>query len=189
MKKVLLLITLLLSMSCGGAIVIPECTYLFEVDGVTICAGNEVDPVEISKTIKWVEEKTQVHYPQVTNLANTLAKNNVWIFFLDIEGYLATNCFETLFEGVYVCDQIINGQNRDGIVLLSRYHSCLAYTALGHEILHSVEIFYLKDIAGDLHDHMTPYLFEEWGQANNKFYETVERQVTNQGIQEFDSCK
>lgn len=178
MKYVIIFLLLFIN-GCGES---SECVYQFEAGGLTACTPQPLDSDEITRTVELVELEVQKHYPQVTNLSKSLREFDVWVHFIDTEGDLALGCDNTQFEDLYVCDKTITGHNKGGSLLIVQYRECLGYSSLAHEIIHSVEFFYLMDIIEDINSHMTPHLFTSSGPGS------VEELVESQMIEELDSC-
>jgi len=171
MKKIIVLCGLILS--CGGEMTKEECPgdwYYEDVAGLTICSDGKVDPDEIRYAVQVIEQQTAIRYPEVNNLAELLKEKKVSVYFIDEA--LAVNC-EPVENGVYRCDKDIGGANVDGHRIYVRYNSCLAFTSLGHEILHSIEKYYLN-IPDDV-DHTVPWLFEIGNPGHQT--ETVEYKI------------
>lgn len=179
MIKTLFCILIALSVnSCGGRILVPECDP-FEAGGVTVCTLSEVSPEEVAETVQEVSFQASAYYPEAMMLEQTLASVDVWVYILDV-GVLAENCRETGFDDLYTCEKALGGQNRNGVTIIVKYHPCLAWTSLAHELLHSFEMLILQVPDEQALNHSTPHLF---GQFN------VEWNVENTLYHRFESCR
>lgn len=181
MKKMLILV--LLSASCGGTFWVEECPgdWFFEAGGLIVCSEGELDPAEVEYAVQITEAETAVRYPEVSNLKDTLKNNEVAAYFVDDD--LALDC-EKLDENIYRCGDTIGGANYNGEELYIRYHPCLALTALGHELLHSVERYYLDTFFTS--DHTTPWLFY---QSSPNQVEAVEHKIFQDLFANLASCE
>lgn len=154
MKPVSILFLLSVA-ACGGSLNLAgDC---FHAGGLDVCSqvDGAVSPTDISILVSIVEEEVQRVYPEVTNLVKTLEDHDVSVLF--VTGGLAVGCVE-LQRDIYQCAKLAAGVNVDGdaIFVSLRAEGCLAVMSLGHELLHSVEAYYL---GGFSQDHSTLWLF------------------------------
>jgi len=181
--KFSILIILLASCNAGTVSVIANtnCRYNFHAGGLEICSEQSLDPQEIEYAVQVVEEQTALKYPQVVNLAGTLEENGVSVYITDDP--LSLNC-EEMALGVYRCEDHIGGVNFSGLLIFVRYDVCSAFIPLGHELLHSIEQFYLNDIPHG--DHETPWLFEQ--NYHDSPRDTVEFKIFMELFENVPSC-
>lgn len=173
MKYALLLMPLLAS--CGPGRVW-SCD--FYTAGLCVSSALEVDPAEVEQVVEAVEDVSNQYY-RVKNLPQTLDKHDVRVIMTD--RHLASDC-KHIDADVYVCDAL-GGVNFGGTKLYVEYYGgCLAYTALAHELLHSVDRYYL----GGPHGHSTPFMFE---QAADDPELTIERKVFRLLLKTLPSCQ
>ena len=174
---------LIVALCACGRTDVPEvnCNYKFNAGGLKVCSEGELSPAEVEFAVQATEEQTALRYPQVVGLKETLEHNkvNVWV----VDDPLAMNC-EELEQGIYRCDKYIGGVNVDGDVIYVRYNSCSAYIPLGHELLHSIEKYYLPDIPHG--DHETPWLFMQNYHDNPR--DTVEFKIFMELFENVPSC-
>ena len=184
MKK-LILITSFALLSCGedeGAKI--ECSggHHKDVAGLEICSEGKISTAEIEYMVQVVEQQTAIRYPEVKDLPKALKDHSVKVYFVDDD--MAVKCEEIEYD-VYRCDSNVSGVNVDGHNIYVRYYPCLAYTSLGHELLHSIESYYL-DTPDDV-DHTTPWLFEIGNMDNYK--DTVEYKIFEISYPNLESCQ
>lgn len=190
MKYFLIIFFLLFTFGCGDERIQFECSHKYNIDGISVCSIKPIKIKQVIATIEWTSSYAKYYYPQVGNLLEDLKKKEAKLYFTKGDVYLAKNCKETEFDDLHECELVIGGQNRNhGTTIISKYHECLGGTALVHELLHSIEIFYIKDIAGDRNDHMTPYFFYDWGKLHNKVPETVEHMGVYTQVYRFPECE
>ena len=181
MNKLFLALAAITALSCGDDKAEIKCMDEFSAGGLKVCSEGPLSAEEIEYTVRVVEEKTAERYSQVSNLKEKLKNHKVHIYFIDDP--LSMECKE-LEHGIFRCEKHISGVNVNGDVIYVKYHKCLAYTSVGHEILHSIERYYLGDIPHG--DHATPWLFE---QADWEHYtETVEYKIFVEQFLNLDSC-
>lgn len=172
--KYLIVLSLLLT-SCGPGRVW-SCD--FYTAGLCVSSALEVDPAEIEQVVRTVEYFSNQYY-DVKNLPRMLEKHKVALYMTNQQ--LVDDCRD-LGADVYICDDI-SGVNFDGDQMYVEYYGgCLAWTALAHELLHSVDRYYL----GGPHGHSTPYMFDEWGDDPNL---TIERRAFIFLRNTLNSCK
>lgn len=126
--------------------------------GLCIQKGFDIQEEDINRVVSVTELETQRYYSEVINTVDRFKKEKIRVEFID--GNLAVDC-EKYEKGVYECEDYILGVNYDAHMIYVSYDSCLGNTALAHELLHSIEHFYL-DVAFDKdesNDHSTPWLF------------------------------
>lgn len=158
--KLLILLFVLLLEGCGGYAF--DCEIEISAGGMNICFENEKQNLGISKqmieeTVYIVQEETRKHYPQVTNLKYRLDQAGTDVFFTTKD--LAQDCKRPRWDipNISICDGI-GGFNTNGNFIVVKYYGCGSLKLLEHEILHSIEIFYLNDFTND---HKMPYMFNE----------------------------
>lgn len=181
MKSIFLVSIAILMLSCGEEEPTIKCKQEFTAGGLKVCSEADVSADEIERSVQIVEEQVKERYPEVSNLKDKLKNKKVHIYFIDDP--LSMECSE-IEHGIFRCDKHISGVNVDGDVIYVQYYKCLAYTSMGHEILHSIEKYYLGDIPHG--DHATPWLFEQadW----DHYTETVEYQIFVEQFLNLDSC-
>jgi hypothetical protein len=182
------ILVLTLSVTACSSWYNPECLYRFNAGGLDVCSPYYIDPVEIEQVVRITQEEVQKYYPQVTNLEDKLSLNAVIAHFVD--GLLLNNCVETQIPGQYICDDPADGKNFFSSVILVSYRDCLGSTALAHEILHSIEFFYMLYEDINVASHMTPHLFTDWAlEVKKPVLDTVEVRVRDRLRAELPSCQ
>jgi hypothetical protein len=137
-----LFVLLLTTTSCGYADI--KCREEFYAAGIGICSEKPLDRQEIEYSVGVLEEKVAEVYPQVSNLPAMFDKHWVNVFF--VNDLLAAEC-EEIDDGISRCEDFIGGVNTDnGITIYVAYYPCLADTSFSHELMHSIETFYLKGV-------------------------------------------
>lgn len=131
-----------------------------KLGGLCIQKGFDVREGEINAMIDVLETTTQKHYPEVVDIAGKFRDEKVRVEFTKDD--LALHC-EKYEKDVYQCKDLVLGVNYGGHHIYLSYDECLGDTALSHELLHSIEQFYLgvKSDKDKSNDHLTPWLFME----------------------------
>jgi hypothetical protein len=158
MKEGIVGLTLLLVASCGMEEA--ECTSeWFEAAGLKICdndLGVSADEVKLAVETLESDLTSRERYTHITNLEDTFKKKNIEVIFTDED--LGINCRKVDEWGqIYYCERTPYGVNIDHVRSYVTFNECLAWTALVHELLHSIEYFYLGVEDGGNHD--TPEFF------------------------------
>jgi hypothetical protein len=151
----------LISMLCGcGAEDLCQASDL-KFGGLCIQEGFDIQEQDINRMMEVIETETQYYYPEVVNIVDKFAEEKIRVEFID--GNLAFNC-EEYERDVYECDDYIYGINYDSHMIYVSYNECIGNTALAHELLHSIDHFYLgaKYDKDKSNDHSTPWLFTEY---------------------------
>lgn len=182
--KLFSLLIIIFMTGCGGTFWVEECPgeWAFNAGGIFICSEGKLDANEIEYAVQVVEGETSLVYPEVVSLEKTLKDNEVAAYFIDEN--LALNC-ELIEHDVYRCEDYLNGVNYGGNHLYVRYHSCLAMTSLGHELLHSIEAYYLNRF--DETGHLTPGLF--WQSVPGDPGNAVENKIFRELFYNLASCE
>lgn len=161
----------------------------FHTAGLDVCAkGLSVVPEHVELAVQFVEQRTQEVYPEVVETAKKYNNKGVLVVFLDSD--LSVEC-EEIENGIYKCKQHIGGANTNwGRKMFVKYHKCLAFTSLPHELLHSIEEFYL---GGYSKDHETPEMFVQDAENQGiEYQETIEWKAENdlyQAIKDHPTCQ
>ena len=155
-----------------------NCTYEFKAGGLNICSEDEINPDEIEYAVQIVQEKTAEKYPQVVDLKNTLSENNTKVYF--INDNLNIDC-EKIKQDIYRCHDNMGGINIEKEIYVI-YNNCLGKTAFAHEILHSIEIYYLSDVA--VGGHQTVDFFTQTYGVG-----AVEHKIWTELMNNLESCK
>jgi len=117
----------------------------FEAAGLKICdndLGVSSDEVELAVDILENDLTSRVRYVYVTELKKTFEEEGIEVIFTD-KG-IGVDCEEVDEWGeIYYCEASVHGVNIDHVRNYVVYHDCLAWTALVHELLHSIEYFYI----------------------------------------------
>jgi len=154
--------------------------------GMCILSEYTVNVDEIEYTVDLLEKEVRAKgYDEVEDFAKYLDINDTHVEFID--DFLSMGC-EYYENDVYKCDMHISGVNYGGTDIYVQYHKCLGITAFAHELLHSIEWFYLNGMVGE---HMTPWFYEEYGIAANDpeiWMNTIEVRMWRFLICELDSC-
>ena len=154
----------------------------FETSGLVICHNNlDVKRHEVDRAVDLLELELNKVYPKINNIASKFREKDVMVVFLDEN--LAVDC-EEIDRGVYICEKYAGGVNVDSNTLYVGWHPCLGFTAFPHELLHSVENFYLDIKDGSKHD--TPYFFAE---ETDPYTESIEYKVEDTLQNELDRCQ
>ena len=129
--------------------------------GLCIQKGFDIQEEDINCMMEVIETETRYYYSEVTNIVNKFEKEKIRVEFID--GNLAMGC-EKYEKDVYECDDYISGVNYDAQMIYVSYDSCIGNTALAHELLHSIDHFYLGEVfdKDESNDHSTPWLFVEY---------------------------
>lgn len=181
MKQVLMLAVILLG-ACGddGSDKI-VCEYI--PSGLCIdTRGLQVSLDEIEYMVGVLEEQIQFFYPEISNLPEAFKNLEATVTFID--GDLALDCSRVPNspEGLEVCRNI-GGVNYLYHNMFVEYHRCLSWTALGHELLHSVENYYL---GVDDARHDTEWFFDQSRNGSGPIH--IESRVRNATIYNLPSC-
>lgn len=153
-----LVLSLLLVASCGKGEA-PCNSKWFDAAGLKICdndLGVSSDEVELAVDILESDLNSRDIYSDITGLRKTFADNNTEVIFTDKD--LAVNCEEVdEWGGISFCEKDVWGVNINWERIYIHFDDCLAWTAFIHELLHSVEHYYLDVQDGSKHD--TPEFF------------------------------
>lgn len=187
MKFIIAIVLLILQTACGNEAICQKSDLKF--GGLCIQKGYDISESDINDVISATEKETSKHYPSVINIAQTFRSEKIRVEFVD--GKLAMNC-DHYERDVYSCEEYIAGVNYDAHYIYSIYNECLADTALAHELLHSIELFYL-DIGFDRNennDHNTPWLFMEYLDVNEEasFWDIIENRIWASLACSLDKC-
>ena len=153
----LVLCVMLLS-GCGNE----NCQQEFYAAGINFCLDYVPDyPVStslIEDVVQVIERETNQYYPSVVDVAGMFAQRSVFVYV--VSGDLYYDCIDTELDRVKICKGV-GGVNGDGghyiIIERPKYrNACFSKGVLMHELLHSVDKFYLN---GDYHS--TPHMFKE----------------------------
>jgi hypothetical protein len=177
---------MLINISCGG-IELCESGETYKISGLNICDnGFDILPEDIEHTVSVLEQETNIRYPEISNLKRIFNNNNVTVTFTDAA--LATNCqqIEGTNNRVYACERSLGGFNENGNTLYVRYNDCLAYSSLSHELLHSIEFYYLDIKNGANHD--TPFFFIRRDGVVEENLETIEFKTTSILVRTLEKC-
>ncbi len=160
MYKLMLISLFLLLTNCGGdgTAFTDFCLERFDAGGMDICSEFETSsylPTLIDDLTDLVEAEAQVYYPEVINLREMLADKNVTVTLIDDS--LSINC-APIHNNIDRCEGTLSGFNRGGKDITVSYVSCNSMSTLGHEILHSVEQYYLGGLTPE---HTTSDMFDE----------------------------
>ena len=152
-------LALVLLAGCGEV----PCFNSFYTAGMLVCydhpsqqESEQVSAQVIEDLVQITEEETQVWFPEVKNLTDVLASHYVELTFT--HALMGFNC--SAYYGntqITQCERRIEGFNNNGTAIVVRYEDCKANYIIGHELLHSVEAFWL----GGMTDHITPDLWEK----------------------------
>ncbi|MHA2280177.1 MAG: hypothetical protein ACXAC5_04805 [Promethearchaeota archaeon] len=176
--KQLVIGLLLITASCKGE---AECSSdWFKAAGLEICdndLGVSSDEVEYAVDVLENNTSSRSRYSDVTGLKKTFKDNQIEVIFTD-QG-IATGCEQVDGWGdIYYCDRFTIGVNLDGVRIYVKYNDCLSRTAFIHELLHSIEYFYLN--VEDKNAHNTPEFFVKVGQeSGNTIESSVNRILEN----------
>lgn len=153
MKKLIILFVGVLA-SCGRAYD-PCLSDTFISGGLEVCHNNlPISPGDIELGVNLLQKAINIYYPDITNIEDTFEQEIVKVIFLD--AYLSYSCID-IDSGVNICSQHIGGIAIDGAkTLYVQYKPCLGNSSFQHELMHSVEKFYLGN--GDP-THSTEHFF------------------------------
>jgi hypothetical protein len=161
-----------------------SCVSNFEAGGLSFCVKyeytepeNELDAAIVEQIVQIVEEEASVTYPEVVGLRDTLEQAGVVVLVEGTELYMG--CHQTDMYGIRTCMRIA-GANEGGYNIILAHDTknvCLADSALAHELLHSIQVLYLKVQL----NHTTPNLFimgaEKEEQSNTIEYRIRQRTI------------
>ena len=147
MNKAALLLVLLAS--CGKGKV-HWCDFF--TAGLCVSSVNIVEPLEIEQTVEALEYFTQEYYPKVSNLTQKFEKHNISVYLTDRN--LVKDC-SNIYDEVEMCDNIAGVNIGGSKIYVEYFGGCLAFSSLAHELLHSIDTYYLDGP----HGHSTPYFF------------------------------
>jgi len=159
-------------------------TEWYEVAGLQVCDnGYDVWNYEIKQAVETLQEHITTYYPEVIEIEETFSKHQVDLTFT--EKTMAMEC-KKIRTNVYACDRIHTAVNIDGLSIYALYDECLADTPLVHELLHSIEEFYLD---GATLKHITPYLFPHKESTPSGSEYSVENIVNNELRMVLNRCQ
>ena len=141
-----------------------ECTQSFVAGGLTVCVQREepVDPAVVEAIVATTELEVGRWWPKVTGLAAMLESKGVTLTIVD--QVLAYRCSQLNgIPGLYTCADQFSGANYGGAEIYVFSQGCVGWSALGHELMHSIEAFYLDGLTTN---HSTEYLFGGSVEAN-----------------------
>ena len=158
--------------------------------GMCVLSEYEVNVEEIEYTVEVLEREVRAKgYSEVRDFVTALDMNKVAVEFIDSK--LAIGC-ERHERDVHTCDMFISGVNYGGVDMYVQHHDCLGITALAHELMHSIEAFYLDGMVGE---HMTPWFYEEYRavgttdqERDDIWWETVEIRMIRILTCDLESC-
>jgi hypothetical protein len=192
-KRLILAFMTTFIVACGSEN--PNCNpdkYDFWVDGVPVCLApktQQVLPEYVSMAMDFVEQEAQRYYPEVQNVKQIFAAQLEFIYMTPKA--LADQCI-MLEPGIYSCERHLGGVNveRGRRIYVGSWHEdrkpCLSFSSLIHELLHSIEYFYLGDSVGD---HETPYFFMQNYSEDEEVRQTIEYRAKDRGFNDFLSCQ
>lgn len=175
---------------CSACLVLPEpcndSAVIGEFGNITVCSDTII-PEGIEHAISVVEEKTQVYFPEVDDLIGVLDHNEITIYFID--SIMNTDCVE-VGPGLYTCDKRVAGVNYSGRVIYVSYNErnkCLANSSFGHEVIHSIQVFF--DMVGHAESHPWPLFALGAAEAEEDATLSVEYLVFYQLMDDLPSCQ
>lgn len=165
----------------------------FFAAGLKICSDYDTDPAEVEFIVNTVIEQAAIRYPKLLDVdfQSDLEYYNVRVAILD--DHLVTGCRKINHrqggEAVYACEDNLGGINFNGdAILIEGNRSCLSWSALDHELLHTINLFYLdRDGSG----HGAPWMFiQDSGFQSIDPQETIELRTRNINVNEFtETCR
>lgn len=137
-----------------------RCTFTHSVNGIDLCVDHGIDihnPDMVLDIIDIVESNASTYY-NVTGLQKTLAEHQLFIILTDrtIVGDCTTITHHESVETIQVCETNYGGFNNQGNFIVVKYQPCLGATHLAHELLHSIQRYYIGESGND---HSTAMMF------------------------------
>lgn len=175
----------LLFASCGGELVIRECTQF--TAGICFNTSKSISVDDVLNLVEITEQELLKWYPDTPPLSELFSDVGVKVYIRDEA--LAAHC-EEIDDNIYVCDYWISGVAMDdGTKIYIRHQDCLAWTALAHELLHTFELQWLGAEIQDAFNHVTPHLFYQYLDVDldATYEDIVEDQVRIRLTHEFTS--
>jgi len=129
--------------------------------GLCIQKGFNIAKDEVETLVAVTEAEVQRYYPEVVDIKNKFKDEQIRVEFID--GLLAMDC-DNYEKDVYVCEHYIGGVNYNAHHIYVEYDECLGATALAHELLHSIDDFYLDAVYdnNEENDHDRPWFFTNY---------------------------
>jgi hypothetical protein len=151
--KQLMIVLLLTVASCGRGEV-PCNSGWFDAAGLRICdndLGVSSDEIELAIDILEEDLTSRTRYTNIVDLRGTFKDNDIEVIFTDKD--IGVNCERVDEWGdVYYCERAVSGVNLDHVRNYVIFDECLGRTSFIHELLHSIEYFYLDIEDGSEHD-------------------------------------
>lgn len=144
MRFVSALFVLFAASGCDNVYV--NCVYAIEAGGMGICFDympkEPLDPQQAEEVVNWVEYAAQTYYGRVHNLRGTLG--DLGMFVQVTKKDLVVDCHSAT-HGAEICKDV-SGLNHSGhYIIIEGYYetSCIMWTKLAHELLHTVDKLYI----------------------------------------------
>jgi hypothetical protein len=161
MKAIALITATLLLSGCYAGKVWEGCVDTLEAGGMTFCSEVPLPDYMaegVEETVKIVELEAQKYYPNVANFRMDLQLNQAHVMIIAREEtVLVQDCY--VYSGdILRCRKGIGGfTDYTGTDTVVQWMSCGSLATLGHELIHTVEAFYIN---GPTADHSTPFLWD-----------------------------
>lgn len=165
--KILIACLSILLFSCSEP---PMCISAFPAGGMNFCIqyDTSTEPINtniIEDLVSITEFSASEYYPTIVGVRDMLDRHDVTVVVTKLN--LVQYCHDAPFNDTYVCEKDISGINSNSDFIMIEdpmIKNCFFFSALMHEILHTIDDVYL---GGSNHD--TPYMFKQ-------NYPTVEEQ-------------
>lgn len=131
-------------MGCGNMYV--DCTYAMQAGGMSICFDYIPeaipDPQQVEDVVAYTEEAAQTYYGRVGNFRQVL--QDLGMFVQVTKGNLVAKC-DKMAPSISACRNINGFNHRGHYIAIEAYYrdSCLMWTALSHELLHTIDMLYI----------------------------------------------
>lgn len=133
----------------------PDAPYT-RIRGMKICAPEPYPDGDIERVFDEMERQVMDWYQHVEDIPQELKKHDVFVRFIDAA--MSMEC-ERVEGSTYLCENHIGGRNHGRNIYVA-WSPCLKHTRFVHEVLHSVERYYL---GGTSSRHDTPGFFGNGG--------------------------